>query len=93
MLIALGLKSHYDPTSSLIGLAHMITFNACLLSSTRCLPGYMTLWHDHFGAAHFVVALFGVAHFVAGPFRSEPFWCKFHENNFFLCFLFQFFNL
>jgi len=23
----------------------------------------MTLWRDHFGAAHFVVALFGVAHF------------------------------
>jgi len=51
----------------------------------------MTLWCDQFGMARFV-ALFGVAHFVAGPYWSRPFWREFHENNFFFCFLFQFFN-
>jgi len=44
----------------------------------------MTLWYDHFGAVHFVVALFGIAHFIAGQFWSGPFWCEFHENNVFL---------
>jgi len=46
--------------------------------------GYTTLWCDHFGGAHFVVALFGVADFVAVPFWSESFWCEFHKNIFFL---------
>jgi len=54
--------------------------------------GYTTLWRNHFGTARFIVALFDVTHFVAGPCWSRPFWCKFHENNFFFwLFFFQFF--
>jgi len=55
--------------------------------------GYTTLCRDHFGEARFVVVLFCVAHFVAGSFWSGPFWREFHENNFFFCFCFNFFNL
>jgi len=46
-------------------------------------------WHDHFGAARFVVAVYGFAHFVAGPFWSGPFWREFHEKIFFLLFSFS----
>jgi len=49
-----------------------------------CPEGSTSYWCDHFGAAHFVVALCGITDFVAGPFWSGPFWHKFHENNFFL---------
>jgi len=52
----------------------------------------MSFWHDHFGAARFVVALYGVAHFVASLFWSRPFWCEFHENNLFLLLFSIFFN-
>jgi len=40
--------------------------------------------------SQFVAAIFGIAHFIAGPF-----WCKFHENNFFILLFsyFSFFNL
>jgi len=37
----------------------------------------MSFLRDHFGAVHFIVALFGVAHFVAGPFMSGLFGANF----------------
>jgi len=39
--------------------------------------GSMFLWHDHFGMAHFVVALFGVAHVVLVHFGADLFCANF----------------
>jgi len=53
--------------------------------------GYTTLWHDHFGSVHFVVAVFAIPILFLVHFGADLFGTNFMNIIFFVFFFFQFF--